>query len=90
MSIIRQLSADGHHIRLIIESAERGWDVCEQIDAITTHREHHEDWHRVERAMHRLEHDVRHHRVTWPGDVSVLAGVSTETRSGTYVAPCRA
>jgi hypothetical protein len=40
--------------------------------------------------MHRLEHDVRHHRVTWPGDVSVLAGVSTETRSGTYVAPCRA
>ncbi len=64
MSIIRQFLSDGHDVRLIVEATDRGWDVREQVDASTVHREHHDDWHRVERALYRLEDDVLHRRIT--------------------------
>ena len=50
MVIDRQFATDGHIIRLAVEQSARGWIVEEQRDSATVHVEHHNDWHRVERA----------------------------------------
>ncbi|HUK37096.1 MAG TPA: hypothetical protein VLV86_24440 [Vicinamibacterales bacterium] len=60
MLIDRHIATGGHIVHLAIEQSTEGWDVREELDAKTVHVEHHEDWHRVERAMDRLEREVRH------------------------------
>ena len=60
MLIDRHISTGSHLVRLAIEQSTEGWDVREELDSTTVHVEHHDDWHRVERAMDRLEREVRH------------------------------
>ena len=59
MLIDREFTTDGHVIRLAVEQAAKGWNVEEQRDSTIVHVEHHTDWHRVERAMRRLEREAR-------------------------------
>jgi hypothetical protein len=59
MVIDRQFATDGHIIRLAVEPTAKGWIVEEQRDSAIVHVEHHNDWHRVERAMQRLEMEAR-------------------------------
>ena len=59
MVIDRQFATDGHVIRLAVEQTAKGWIVEEQRDSAIVHVEHHDDWHRVERAMKRLEMEAR-------------------------------
>ena len=59
MVIDREFATDGHVIRLAVEQTAKGWDVEEQRDSTTVHVEHHDDWHRVERALRRLEMEAR-------------------------------
>jgi len=59
MVIDREFATDGHVIRLAVEQTAKGWDVEEQRDSTTVHVEHHNDWHRVERALRRLEREAR-------------------------------
>jgi hypothetical protein len=58
MVIDREFATDGHVIRLAVEQTANGWDVEQRRDATVVHVEHHDDWHRVERAMRRLEMEV--------------------------------
>jgi hypothetical protein len=55
MTVDRQFSANGHVIQLCVTEAANGWDVHEEVDSAIVHAEHHDDWHRVERAMFMLE-----------------------------------
>jgi len=55
MIIDRELAVDGHVLRLTVEEAAIGWDVRQRCDSIIVHVEHHNDWHRVERAVKLLE-----------------------------------
>lgn len=59
MLIDREFTSDGHVIRLAVEQTAKGWLVEEQRDSAIVHVEHHDDWHRVERAMRRLEMKAR-------------------------------
>ena len=59
MLIDRQIPAQGHVVRIVTELSAVGWDVREELDSMTVHAEHYNDWHRVERAMDRLEREVR-------------------------------
>ena len=56
----RHITFGTHVVHLSIDQSEAGWDVREQLDSTTVHVEHHDDWHRVERAMDRLEREVGH------------------------------
>jgi hypothetical protein len=56
----RHIPAGKHIVHIAIEQSLTGWDVREELDSRTVHVEHHEDWHRVERAMDRLEREVCH------------------------------
>ena len=60
MLLDRYITAGKHVVHLTIDQSNAGWDVCEELDSTTVHVEHHDDWHRVERAMDRLEREVRH------------------------------
>jgi len=60
MLMDRHIPTAGHVVHLAIEQSPSGWDVREELDSTTIHVEHHDDWHRVERAMARLEREVRH------------------------------
>ena len=55
MVIDREFATDGHVIRLAVEQTANGWDVEQRRDSTV---EHHDDWHRVERAMWRLEMEL--------------------------------
>jgi hypothetical protein len=55
----RELATHGHVVRLAVEETDAGWDVEERRDAAVVHVEHHNDWHRVELAMLRLEREKR-------------------------------
>jgi hypothetical protein len=59
MVIDREFATAGHVIRLAVEQTAKGWIVEEQRDSAIVHVEHHDDWHRVERAMKRLEMEAR-------------------------------
>jgi len=59
MLIDREFATDGHVIRLSVEQTAKGWLVEEERDSAIVHVEHHNDWHRVERAMRRLEMKAR-------------------------------
>ena len=59
MVIDRQFATDGHIIRLAVEQTSKGWLVEEHRDSAIVHVEHHDDWHRVEGAMRRLEMEAR-------------------------------
>ena len=59
MVIDREFATDGHVVRLAVEQTSQGWLVEEQRDSAIVHVEHHNDWHRVERAMRRLEMKAR-------------------------------
>ena len=58
MQIDRRIPTGTHIVHLAVEESEVGWDVREELDTTTVHVEHHNDWHRVERAMRRLEMEV--------------------------------
>ena len=65
MIIEREFAVEGHVFRLAVEQAAIGWDVQERRDSTIVHVEHHDDWHRVERAVRLLElaalrHDASH------------------------------
>ena len=60
MLLDRHIPAGSHIVHIAIEQSSTGWDVREELDTRTVHLEHHDDWHRVERAMDRLEREVRH------------------------------
>jgi|307.fasta_scaffold140927_1 hypothetical protein len=60
MLIDRHIAAGQHLVHLTIDQSDAGWDVREELDSTTVRVEHYEDWHRVERAMDRLEREVRH------------------------------
>ena len=60
MLLDRHIIAGDHLVHLAIEQSAAGWDVREELDSTTVHVEHHNDWHHVERAMDRLEREVRH------------------------------
>jgi len=55
MAIDREFATPGHVIRLAVEQTSNGWDVQQKCDSALVHVEHYTDWHRVERAMWRLE-----------------------------------
>jgi hypothetical protein len=55
MIIDREFAVGGHMLRLTVEEAAIGWDVRERCDSTIIHVEHHNDWHRVERAVTLLE-----------------------------------
>jgi len=59
MVIDREFATGGHVIRLAVEPTFKGWIVEEQRDSATVHVEHHNDWHRVELALRRLEMEAR-------------------------------
>jgi hypothetical protein len=61
MLINREFATEGHVIRLAVEQTANGWDVEEQCDSSVVHVEHHDDWHRVERAMWLLEMEAHRH-----------------------------
>lgn len=63
MHIDRHIPSGDHVVHLSVEQSTTGWDVREDLDTITVHLEHHNDWHRVERAMDRLEIEVLHHGI---------------------------
>ena len=56
----RHISTAGHVVHIAIELSTIGWNVREELDSTTVHIEHHNDWHRAERAIDRLEREVRH------------------------------
>jgi len=60
MLIDRHIAAGKHLVHLTIDQSDAGWDVREELDSTTVRVEHYDDWHRVERAMDRLEREVRH------------------------------
>lgn len=66
MVIDRKFATHGHVVRLAIEEKASGWDVQEECDSAVVHVEHHDDWHRVERAMWLLEMQVLR---DGPGDI---------------------
>lgn len=47
----RYLVNQDHVRHLIVTHDVTGWDVREEEDAVLIHRTHHDDWHRVERAV---------------------------------------
>jgi hypothetical protein len=51
----RQFATRGHVFRLAVEEKANGWEVQERCDSTLVHVEHHDDWHRVERAVWLLE-----------------------------------
>jgi hypothetical protein len=63
MIIDRELAVDGHVLRLTVEEADIGWDVRQRCDSTIVHVEHHNDWHRVERAVKLLELTALRHDV---------------------------
>jgi hypothetical protein len=68
MIIERQFSTAGHLVRISVEKGASGWNIQEEFDSAVVHAEHCEDWHRVERAMGRLEMHALHHE--WPVHVA--------------------
>jgi hypothetical protein len=60
MLLDRHIVTGPHVVHIGIEQSSTGWNVREEFDTKTIHLEHHDDWHRVERAMDRLEREVRH------------------------------
>jgi hypothetical protein len=67
MIIDRELAVDGHVLRLTVEQATIGWDVRQRCDSTIVHVEHHDDWHRVERAVKLLELTALRHGVALTG-----------------------
>lgn len=59
----RRFFVNGHTIHLGVEPTTSGWDVREECDSALVHVEHHDDWHRVERAMDLLELKANSHDV---------------------------
>jgi hypothetical protein len=57
----QRIAANGHSIHLAVRQAAAGWDVQEAFDSAIVHVEHYDDWHRVERAMQRLEREAHRH-----------------------------
>jgi hypothetical protein len=55
MDLERRFSAHGHVIQLWVQITGSGWDIEEELDSEVVHVEHHDDWHRVERAVRLLE-----------------------------------
>ena len=55
MTLERYLVNHGHIHRLVVRHGLTGWDVREEEDATVIRRTHHEDWHRVERAVKLFE-----------------------------------
>ena len=55
MIVEREFSKPGHLVRLGVEKTATGWNVQEEVDSSIVHVEHHDDWHRVERAVWRME-----------------------------------
>jgi hypothetical protein len=51
----RRFSSHGHVVQLGARMTANGWDVQEELDSEIVHVEHHDDWHRVERAIQLLE-----------------------------------
>ncbi len=51
----RQLTNRGHTYRLLVTQAIAGWDIKEEQDSVVVHVGHHDDWHRVERALRVFE-----------------------------------
>jgi hypothetical protein len=58
MELDREFASHGHVIRLAVEETANGWDVEERCDSAVVHVEHHDDWHRVERAIWLLERET--------------------------------
>jgi hypothetical protein len=63
MILDRQISTEGHIVHLGVALTPSGWNVFEKLDSTTVHVEHHEGWHRVERALDRLELEVLQHGI---------------------------
>ena len=63
MALDRQISAGGHVVHFLIEPTCNGWNVREELDRTVVHTEHHDDWHRVERAVRLLELQVIRHGI---------------------------
>jgi len=61
MIIDRRFAAGGHVFRLAVEEAAVGWEIQERCDSTIVHVEHHDDWHRVERAVQILEMEAFRH-----------------------------
>ena len=61
MLIERHFAAHGHVVHLGVQQSTTGWDVQEALDSAVVHVEHHDDWHRVERAIRLLEREARRH-----------------------------
>lgn len=56
MILDRYLVNEGHVHHFVVCHGAAGWDVCEEEDSKIIHQAHHDDWHRVERVVHRFEH----------------------------------
>jgi hypothetical protein len=56
MTFTRELVHDAHIHRLVVSTDATGWNVREEEDATVIRQSHHDDWHRVERAVQLFEH----------------------------------
>ena len=56
MTLERELVNDAHIHRFVVSSDATGWSVQEEEDATVIRQSHHDDWHRVERAVQLFEH----------------------------------
>jgi hypothetical protein len=55
----RELKQAGHVRRFTVsERAGDGWEVREEADSQLVNRVHYRDWHRVERALMRIDQQV--------------------------------
>ena len=64
MTVDRQISSEGHMVRLAVEQTSDGWNVREELDSITVQLKHYGDWHRVDRAVRVLEWQVLQYGVS--------------------------
>jgi hypothetical protein len=56
MTTERFLINQGHVHHFIVKHDATGWDVCEEEDSTVIRQVHHNDWHRVERAVMLFDH----------------------------------
>jgi hypothetical protein len=51
----RHLVKEEHVRRFLVTRDQNGWDAREEEDSVVIRALHHDDWHRVERAMREFE-----------------------------------
>ena len=64
MTLDRQISTDGHMVRVAVERASDGWNVREELDSMTVQLKHYDGEHRVDRAVRVMEWQVLHYGVS--------------------------